>query len=347
MDGPSALKFGLPTSVGGLPFEDHSSAVEFALSTQPIFPTVPRLRRAGTSFIDQVASFLPHADVEEPGLLQITRPVTCAGEIHSADLESLSGSFGGTAAFLDALSQLPSAEPDELIGIRVGVLGPVTTALALRSAGVPIEVALPLGVDIAMDTATTLLDRIRPALGTKLIAVVLSESGLIGAMHPTYPLLTSQVRSCLFEAVDRIDARGSEGPLVIGIHVPGRTDWSTIITAGFSLLSLPVGTNLEGSADHVQHFLDAGGVISWGAVPVDEPLGSTDEILWRRLSSFWCSLVGAGIDPFQLRSQSLISTTAGLSHFGVAQATNALSLADSLSTRVRRQAAGTRLSLGA
>jgi hypothetical protein len=82
-------------------------------------------------------------------------------------------------------------------------------------------------------------------------------------------------------------------------------------------------------------------------VPVDQPLGTGEELLWRRLSAVWCQLVGEGLDPLQLRSRSLTGPVDGLGHFGPSQAERALLLVDSLSVRVRRQAIGARLSLGA
>lgn len=372
MDGPSAPRFGLPTSVGGLPFSDHVTAVEFMLEVQAAFPTVPRLRRAHGSLTDQLTSFIPGAAVSETGLVVLgghggksgisrcgndphqldrsapPRPLTTADVmVDSPALHTLTGPFEGVARFGDAVHSRSLASREDFLGLRIGVLGPVTTALVLRSLGLPLDSALRIGIEISSTISTVLAERMRRIVGSKVVAVVLSEPGLIGAMHPAFPLLCGQVLNTLSTVVDHLDRRHDQGPLLIGVHVPGKTDWSTVIASGVSLISAPVGTNLACSADHLQSFLDAGGTIAWGAVPVDEPLGATDELLWRRLGAFWCSLVSAGIDPFQIRAQSLISTTDGLGHFGVSQTANAHALIDSLATRVRRQAAGTRLSLGA
>ena len=102
-----------------------------------------------------------------------------------------------------------------------------------------------------------------------------------------------------------------------------------------------------GWAPQLADFLDRGGRIAWGAVPVDQPLGTSEELLWRRLSALWCELVGAGMDPLLLRSRSLIGPVDGLGHFGRTQAERLLDLVDEISLRVRRQAIGARLSLGA
>lgn len=347
MDGPADLRFGLPTSVGGLPFADNASAVAFALGQQAAFPTVPRLRSTASTLIHQVASFFPDAAVAPPEVLVLPAATPSAEAPRSAALDELRGPFAPVGLMATELDARLRGGDDELLGVRVGVLGPVTTALSLRSAGLPLEEALRCATAISATTAVAVHDVLRRAVGGRTVAVVLSEPGLIGSMHPTFPLLANQVHQALVAVVDALDAHEGAGRLLIGVHVPGRTDWPTLISTGVSLLSVPVIENLVGAAAELSGFLDAGGIVAWGAVPVDEPLGRTDELLWRRLGGLWCSLVGAGVDPFLLRAQSMISTSGGLAHFGIPQALNAFALLDSLSTRVSRQAAGTRLSLGA
>jgi len=129
--------------------------------------------------------------------------------------------------------------------------------------------------------------------------------------------------------------------------VPGQTDWETIIASGISVVSAPAEPGLVGWAGELSGFLDRGGRVVWGAVPVDQPLGTGEELLWRRLSAVWCEFVAEGVDPLVLRSRSMIGPVDGLGHFGVTQAERVLDLVDSLATRVRRQAVGARLTLGA
>lgn len=349
MDGQAVPGFGLPTSTGDLPFDDHTRAVEFTLLTQPTFPTVPHLRSRGCSLLHQVASFVPGATVSDADVLVLPEAsgTVSTDSLDTSAIDGLTGPFEGVRAFLDAVGRDDGSKARPFVGARIDVLGPVSTALALRSAGLATAEALAIGTEIAALTGERVLSHLRSHLGPVLIAVVLDEPALVGAMHPTFPLLPHEIQGPLTAVVDRIDGRSDDLPLLIGAHVPGRTDWSAVIASGVSLLSVPLGANLEGYAEHLRAFLDAGGMVAWGAVPVDEPLGGTDELLWRRLSMSWCSLVGEGVDPFLVRAQSLISTSDGLSHFAANQLDHMAALVDSLSTRVHRQAAGTRLSLGA
>lgn len=227
MDGQAAPGFGLPTSVGELPFDDHTTAVEFMLETQPTFPTVPRLRKLGCSLMQQVASFIPGATVSEPDILEIPQlvDVTPEGALDTTALDLLEGPFEGVSRFIEELVARRTTTDDSYVGTRIDVLGPVSTALALRSAGVDTVDALALGVEISATTAEGLLRTLRRRLGQGLIAVVLDEPSLIGAMHPTFPLLSHEIHSALSMVVDRIDRTRPYGPLLIGAHVPGRTDW--------------------------------------------------------------------------------------------------------------------------
>ncbi|HTO00290.1 MAG TPA: hypothetical protein VL068_06405, partial [Microthrixaceae bacterium] len=195
--------------------------------------------------------------------------------------------------------------------------------------------------------ARDMLAHYRSTVSEDAVVVVMAEPGLIGAMHPTFPLSPAEVTAALIPTIDALDSFPDHGDLLVGVHVAGRTDWPSIISSGVSLISVPVDDSLLSAAPALNLFLEAGGSIAWGAVPVDQPLGTGEELLWRRLGGVWCALVGEGLDPFQLRACSLVGTSDGLGHYGESQVIRSLSLVDSLSVRIRRQAIGTRLSLGA
>ncbi len=353
MGGIVELPFGLATSVGVLPVGatgealTSAGAIDLALATQPAFPSVPSSGGVDRSMLAQAVVGLEGVQVLPPGLLRLPEGAEEAEVVHDGPVRAEGEPFGLLDEFLARLPEHRREHGDDVLGVRVGVLGPVSLALALRAAGVDVERAVELSASIVPARATAVLERVRAAAGDGVVAVVMHEPGLIGAMHPTFPLAPSQVLALLTPVVTGLDEAAGEHPLLIGAHVPGRTDWETIICSGVSLVSAPADAGLLGWAEPLAGFFDAGGRIAWGAVPVDQPLGTGEELLWRRLSALWCQLVGEGLDPLQLRSHSLTSPVDGLGHFGVSQAVRALALVDSLSLRVRRQAIGARLSLGA
>lgn len=337
MGGCPELPFGLATSVGPLPCADPAEAVRMALRAQPEFPTIPVLAGSGTSLLAQAVAGLRGVQVVPPGLLQIGDGFDPAAV---PDADPVGSEF-------EVLGEFFAADRGQGSGVRVAVLGPVTLALALRAAGVPTETAVDLAAELAAARASRLLGALRAGRSDGPVLVCASEPGLIGAVHPTFPLTPGQVLDLLTPFVDALDQHPLAGELMIGVHVPGRTDWQTVIASGVSVISLPADRSLVRWADALGGFLERGGRVVWGAVPVDQPLGTGEELLWRRLSAVWCALVGEGIDPMALRSRSLVGPVDGLGHFGLSQAERVLDLVDSLATRVRRQAVGARLTLGA
>jgi hypothetical protein len=100
---------------------------------------------------------------------------------------------------------------------------------------------------------------------------------------------------------------------------------------------------LVGCAEWVQSFLANGGWFAWGAVPVDRPLGASEELLWRHLAGTWSDLVAAGVDPGAIGRQCMLGPTSGLERFASAQIPGLLDLLEAMSERVRSEALTTRL----
>ncbi len=350
MGGTIELPFGLATSIGSVPCDSPQDACELAMSANPSFPTVPVLAPHSSSLLAQAVHGIPGVEVQPPGVLRLDgSPVdgSPVGDVPGDDIEVVvtGGPFAATTEFMSRLGA--GSDGGNLLGVRVGLLGPVTLALSLRAAGVPADHALALAESVVARRAAALLAAARSALPDAVVLVCASEPGLVGAMHPTFPLAPSEVASALGTVVTTLDEHPDAGDLLIGVHVPGRTNWEAILATGVSVISAPADAGAVGWAPQLTDFLDRGGRIVWGAVPVDQPLGTSEELLWRRLSALWCELVGAGMDPLLLRSRSLISPVDGLGHFGRTQAERLLDLVDEISLRVRRQAIGARLSLGA
>ena len=347
MEGGVDLAFGLATSVGPVPFDAVAPAVSFALAAHPRFPTAPVLSGTGSSLLAQAVHGLRHLELIPPGLIRVDPdhlPSPADAQQAGASLDG--GPFGALHAFCAAVATVDDGAPHPG-PVRIGVLGPVTVMLLLRAAGVPAPVAGALAGPLVEQRAVAVLHAVRRAVPHGVAAVVLSEPGLIGAMHPTFPLSPSEVRSLLDPVVDALDTSASAGELLIGVHVPGRTDWETVLGTGVSMISAPADAGLVGWGPQVADLLERGGWVAWGAVPVDQPLGTTEELLWRRLTGVWAELGAVGVDPMLLRVRSMVSPADGLGHFGASQARRVIDLATSVSSRVRRQTIAARLSLGA
>ncbi len=244
-------------------------------------------------------------------------------------------SRAGLTAFLTGLAG--RVEP-----IVVTLTGPVTLALQVRERGGDDVGSLAAAVRSVEDVAGWLLARTRELLPGVPVLLFLEEPGLANSMHPTFPLRPAQIEAAVATVV-----RDLRDAARVGVQVNGRADWSMLLRTDITALAAPITAQLETAAVEIGRFLERGGLVAWGAVPVDEPLGSSPERLWRRLSAVWCELTRLGADPMLLRERSIITPSGGMAAFTAPQAERVVELAQELASRVWRQTVGLRLSIGA
>lgn len=335
------MPLGLATLPGDLPLEDVAEAVDVLGSRD--LPTVPVLSAPGCSLLHQVTDCLAGVTVLPSGCLVVD---VAAFEVRpESAVDPRGAAHVALAAMLERWPAIVGKRRST-VGMRVELVGPVTLALLLAAAGLPRSLALEAARTVCVLRAMALLREVRKVEASRPVLVVMNEPGLVGSMHPTFPLSAAQVREQLDPIVDALDRAAGPTRVLIGVHVAGRGDWPTIISSGISFLSLPTDPALVGCWESVSALLGNGGFIAWGAVPIDRPLGTHEELLWRHLSATWCDLVSAGVDPDLLRSRCLVSPAGGLGRFGPEQVARVLELLDSLAARVRVQAIGSRLPAG-
>ena len=327
---------GTDTTIGSLPHTDPSEAVAFVLARQTRLPAAPSLpqRSPLEGMIAQAAWGVPGVLVGDDGSLDLRLdeldPAAPVGD------PGLDGEpFVTLRHFLDAVSGRTTP-------VKLQLTGPVTLGLALHAAGADAGRAFAVAGTAVRARATALLHlAARRAPGTPLV-VFLDEPGLTGLMHPEFPLDPEAAIDLTSSALAVLE-RGA----ITGLHCCGPTDWKLLIHAGPRILSAPLGLGLDSAGETLGRFLDDGGWVAWGAVPTDEPIGSTPGRLWRQLSAGWCEMVQAGCDPVLLRTQSLVTPACGLATHGVSQAERVVSLTRQVAARVHDQALGVRLSVGA
>lgn len=327
---------GTDTSIGSLPHRRADEAVAFVLARQSRLPAAPSLpqRSPLEGMVAQAAWGVPGVVVGPDGSLDL-RLDQLDPEAPLDDPDLAGEPFHTARVFLDAVKG--RTQP-----VKLQLTGPVTLGLALHAAGADAGRAFAVaGTAVRTRAAGLLRLAAERAPGTPLV-IFLDEPGLTGLMHPEFPLdpeaaidLTSGALAVL------------EHGAITGLHCCGPTDWRLVLQAGPQILSAPLDQGLERAADPLGRFLDNGGWVAWGAVPTDEPIGSTPGRLWRQLSAVWCEMVQGGCDPVLLRTQSLVTPACGLATHGVTQAERVLSLTRQVAARLHDQALGVRLSVGA
>lgn len=330
------LSPGLDTSIGSLPHLDPAEAVDFVLARQRRLPAAPSLpqRSPLESMVAQAAWGVPGVHVGADGSLDLSLDrLDPSAPLADPHLEG--EPFLTTRVFLEAVRG--RTEP-----IKLQLTGPVTLGLALHAAGADAGRAFAVAGAAVRARAAGMLELASDlAPGTPLV-VFLDEPGLTGLMHPEFPLDPESAIDLTSSALAVVERGASTG-----LHCCGPTDWKLAIQAGPDILSAPLGCGLESVPESLDRFLERGGRVAWGAIPTDEPIGSTPGRLWRQLSATWCTLVQGGCDPVTLRLQSLVTPACGLATHGVPQADQVLTLTRQVAARVHDQALGVRLSVGA
>lgn len=336
MGGIPELRTGLVTLAAQQPADEPGVALDAVLRGRDL-PTVPVLPRLGSTLLAQMVGAFEGVAEYTAGRVRVDPSVF--GVRPAAARSADTAPFG----VLELALRTWTEESMDLSAqaLRVDMLGPVTLATTLLDSGLARATALDAARMAAVYRSEALVAACRRAGVLAPLVVVMVEPRLVGSAHPTFALSAREVRSLLDPVVDSIDSAAGTSDVVIGIHVPGRSDLRTIISSGISLLSTPVDAALAGWAPWIQALLDNGGHVAWGAVPVDRPLGTHAELLWRHLRAVWRDLESAGVDARLLLRRSLVTTGDGLDRFAQAQMPGVLALLDELGERVGQHAAAT------
>ncbi len=331
----SVIPQGAATGIGSLPHVDRREAARYVLERLPELPFVPTL---------------PHAsEAEHPlaqGLVGV-RGVRIDGDggvdvdpsrLHPlakvvADIDH--DAFGSLRAFLREAAGRTGP-------VKWQFTGPLTLGLALMRRGAPPGIAFDVAVRAVRTHLRAVHEAVAAALPASSQVVFLDEPVMSTVLCPGFPLPPDAALDLVSGALAAL-----EGRAFAGIHCCSEPDVAALVAAGPALVSVPVHAGLARSAGYLARFLERGGVIAWGAIPVDGPVGLTAERHWRELSALWCELVQGGCDAARLRRQSLVTPVCGLADHDQAMAARVFDLAVDLSERVVTQAVATRLSLGA
>jgi hypothetical protein len=143
--------------------------------------------------------------------------------------------------------------------------------------------------------------------------VFFDEPGLSGYGSAFSTLSAETVLGALNAAAS---AARSKGPVLIGVHVCGNTDWGLLTKADIDILNCDSYGYLESVSlypKEIQAFLERGGRMAWGLVPSQgfEP-SLTPSYLAGRLAEGLEGFSRHGVDLGLLVSRSLLTSSCGL-----------------------------------
>ena len=323
---------GLATGIGSLPFTEPGPAADLVLRVLSGLPSIPQLATPLEGVVAQWAGALPEVTVAPDGTISVDPDRV--GE--PVDTTFTIGSHAGLLGFLD----VAATREEPILRVKAQVVGPLTLGTALMHAG--------LGPAVAFERALVAVEGWLNALERLLAKRLRGVRPLIFLDEPALVLWRREEAPIEREdAIDLLSSALAACSSETGVHVCGDGDVRLAFEAGPTVLGLPVSDALVADVGSIVRHIEAGGWISWGAVPTDRPIGDSADPLWRQLVTLWCELTRRGCDPIRLRNQAIITPACGLANHGPSQAERALRLASEMADRVASQSAAARLTAGA
>ena len=338
------------TGIGSVPFTDPQETVALILETLPQIPYWPQMVRLGylEDMTAQAARGLPGFSVDEAKRRVAVDPDIPREEALARFYEAiLSGDLTPFAfAEPDARGFFVLLEAVRRKGCPGSALkgqlsGPVTFAGVVKdAAGKPIlydreltqAVCAGLGRKLAWQA-----EQFRQ-LG-KAPVLFFDEPYLSGFGSAYLPISREEVIDILTQALEA--ARGAvSGPLNLGIHCCGNTDWSLLLNAPIDIISFDSYGYFESLrlyAPDLTSFLDRGGWLAWGLVPTLDPeefKKETTDDLWQRFQQQVAKLAqDLKTGPKDILSRALLTPACGTGYLSPDDAHRVLTTLKELSLR--------------
>lgn len=334
------------TGIGSMPFTDPGRAAALILSELPEMPFWPQLVRLGfqEDMVSQGVRGLPGLMLDEANRTvktdtQQPRELALAAfyeAVWTDDLDPFALTPQEAQGFFALLKQAAATASPALKG---QVVGPVTFAGMVKDAQ-----EKPILYDRELTQAVSLGLARKAAwqaaqfrqLGKEAV-IFFDEPILTGFGSAFFPVSREEVVTIL---TDTLDAARQPGPVLIGVHCCGNTDWSLLLKLPIDILSFDSYGYFDSLLlyDQALHdFLGRGGRLAWGLVPTgDELLREEEGSLWQRFQDQVEAAATRGIDLGRLLSQALLTPACGLGYQSPEAAAQALALLHHLSARSRR-----------
>jgi hypothetical protein len=339
------------TGIGSVPFTDPEEAVALILEYLPQVPFWPQMVRLGfrEEMNVQAARGLPTLRLDEAARVVEVDPEIPRDEALARFYESvLSGDLApfaweprdarGFFALLEAVAAGKFPGPV----LKGQLSGPVTLAGVIKDhTGKPIlydrELTQAVCQGLACKAAWQAA-RFRE-LG-KAPVIFFDEPYLTGFGSAYLPISRAEVMEILGQTLEET-RQAATGPITLGVHCCGNTDWSLLLEADIDLLSFDsygYFDSLRLYDRDLQKYLARGGWLAWGLVPTgDELQRETTESLWQRFQGQVTQLAAdQQLGLKEILSQALLTPACGMGYLSPENARRTLAMLAELSLRGRR-----------
>ncbi|MDD1679611.1 MAG: hypothetical protein LUO93_10580 [Methanomicrobiales archaeon] len=330
----------LATGIGALPHTDPAAAWRLASSLFPQFPFVPTLPCRGLQerIVFNNSAHLPGRTLVGERLFVDTRKDCSSAleQIYHDFLEGNASSYGTGPEYASAFYEMLAHPPDHPRVLKCQVTGPVTFGMQVtdcdkRPIFYDMQYADILGKLLGLQARWCEQEIHRhTTAGSSL--VVFNEPYLTSLGSSVVPLDREAVAGALIDAASLLE----DG---YGIHCCANTDWEFLLALEPAVLSFDtylLAREFLLYSEAIATYLEKGGVIAWGIVPVDYAVfrGESIESLCARITTIR-SRLGEYIDTEIIDRQSLITPTCGIQFGDEGMAEEILAATAALAKRCR------------
>jgi len=334
------------TGIGSVPFTDPKETVALILENMPQVPYWPQMVRLGylEEMVAQAAGGLTGLKVDvaartvglDPDLprdlaLGQLYEAVLLGDLRPFALDPKEGQ--GFFALLDAVASRSGASQ----ALKGQIAGPVTFAGMVKDLeGKPILYDRELTQAVCQGLACKAAWQAQKFRDLGKPAVIFFDEPYLTGFGSAYlPISRVEVMEILTQT---LEAARQAGPVTLGVHCCGNTDWSLLLEAPLDILSFDsygFFDSLRLYEKPLEKFLARGGWLAWGLVPTGEEVKSefTDS-LWQRFQEQVAQLAADLNCPSKdVLSQALLTPACGMGYLSPVFAQRALAMLSELSTR--------------
>jgi hypothetical protein len=335
---PSRIPFPeyLATGVGALPHTDPAAASRLVSSLFPRFPFVPTLplRSLLERIVFNDSSHLPGRKVIGERLFVNTKKdlSTEMERIYLDFLERNIAPYATAREYASVFPEMMAHPPAHSLVFKCQITGPVTFGMQVtdcdkRPLFYDSQYADVLGKLLGLQAAWFETEMRRHTSAEETL-VVFNEPYLASFGSSVVPLDRETVMSSLTDAASLLEGG-------YGIHCCANTDWGFLLSLDPAVLSFDaylLAKEFLLYSEEIAAYLERGGVIAWGIVPVDLPvfLQESPDSLFGRILAIR-SRLEEYVSLETIDRQSLITPTCGIQFGdekgaeGILAATKALS----------------------
>jgi hypothetical protein len=335
------------TGIGSVPFTDPDATAASILEHLPEVPFWPQMVRLGfpEEMVAQAARGLPGLKVDleartvavDPDIPREEALARLYEEVWAGDLTPFALEPGEASGFFALLRAAPSQSAVQ--ALKGQLSGPVTFAGMVKDLeGKPILFDHELTQAVCQGLARKAVWQAQKFRDLGKEAVIFFDEPYLTGFGSAYlPISKGEVMTILTETLDAVR---QAGPVTLGVHCCGNTDWSLLLETPLDVLSFDsygYFDSLRLYEKALQGFLGRGGLLAWGLVPTGEDLhGESADSLWERFQGQVQQLTVPGLATGEILSRSLLTPACGMGYLSPEAATRVLDLLKEMSSRGRK-----------